>query len=337
MVAVVANLFFGSFATAQEGSTLRSAQQKYSDGFVVTLYDADKRDQQFEQILSSVSSAGIRHMSFGVIATQTNKFSNAVVPDLVQNRWALRQVRRLKRMGFTTSFIPIMFGTEDQSWRGHFAPSNPAEWFRSYSEWIVGLAEAGQAAGLAELSIISEMNQMYTRHESSLVLLMNNVRSVFQGATFVTLHNLSSPPLALIRSGDFVSVSAYTPVSRGWFDDSCDNSLSSYVAQLTNLSRRVGRPIHITEIGYPSVAGGMREPWNFSYITDARLAVSEADQTCGYDAIYGAMASNTTIHRIQLWELTDTTAPEHPKSYSPVGKPAWNQVLRLIQTRSALR
>jgi len=329
-------VLLGSNLRAQESKAPRSTQQKYSDGFVITLYDVQKRDQQFEQILASLATSRIRHLSFGVIATQANKRSNRVSPDTLQNEWVLNRVARLKSMGYTTSLIPILYGTEDSSWRGHFEPQNPSAWLSSYSDWIMDLARQGETAGVSELSVASEMNQMYRAHENAFIVLMNRVRRVFTGPIFVTLNSLSEIPDSLIRAGDMISVSAYVPLRRPWYTRSCETLLYDYVSQLNTLSQRFGRTVHITEIGYPSVQTGLAEPWNFSAITDPRLAISDENQKCGYEAIVGAMGQARNIHRIQLWELTDTTAPDHPKSYSPVNKPAWTEVQNLIQTRSQL-
>ena len=323
-------------STLKFSEATRNFGSRFSDGFVVTLHNSKERDGQFERILSQIQKTPIRHFAFGILATQEDRTSSTVQPDRVQNQWVFRQIQRLRSLGYTSSLIPILYGVSDQSWRGHFQPKNPGDWLASYSAWLTEVAEKAQEHGVAELSVASEMDQLYNAHKNSFVKIIQNVRQKFLGPVFVTFHSLKTAPLDLIYASDAISISAYIPLTRYFLNQSCQNLLKGYAQELRNAAIRFLRPIHITEIGYPSTEIGTKEPWNFAAIESNQIEVSYEEQRCGYTAVTEAFGKDQHVARVQFWELSDDQDPNFHKSYSPISKPAWESVVEFFTRRRSL-
>jgi hypothetical protein len=132
---------------------------------------------------------------------------------------------------------------------------------------------------------------------------------------------------------DYAGVDAYFPVST-----SADASLADivaawrpHVAALRAWSARIRRPVILTEIGYRSVRGAGREPWEWQRPGEP----SPGEQERLYRAALSALWGEPWLSGMYWWQWR-TSPPADAStdtSYTPQGKPA-RRVLEEFYARS---
>jgi HEAT repeats len=193
-------------------------------------------------------------------------------------------------------------------------------WFRNYGDYILAHARRAEAAGADMLCVGRELDRTVLRREADWRDLIRQIRGVYRGpltysANFDTYHGLG-----FWDALDFIGVSAYFTLSeavdpspaelaRGW-----DRALTP----LRELSQRFGRPVLLTEVGYPAIAGAAKAPW--------REDPGPADvwlQSRLYDAALRAASQRPWIVGAFPWLWEGTAQPPfRDPSYSIQGKPA---------------
>jgi glycosyl hydrolase family 113/HEAT repeat protein len=193
-------------------------------------------------------------------------------------------------------------------------------WFRNYSDYILGHARLAEEAGADMFAVGRELDRTVMRREADWRILITRIRGVYPGRLTYSANFDTYKDLAFWDALDFIGVSAYFALSdakdptaedlaRGW-----DRAL----VPLEELSRRFGRPVLLTEVGYPAVAGSAAAPW--------RETGGPADvwlQARLYEAAFAAMARRPWIEGAFPWLWEGTAQPPfRDPSFSIQGKPA---------------
>lgn len=209
------------------------------------------------------------------------------------------------------------------------------QWFRSYEAYLLPYARAARATGVDAFCVGRELDTSVIRRESDWRRIIARVREAYPGplaysANFDTWH-----AVGIWDALDFIGVSAYFPLS-----DRPDPPLDDLAAgwgralgPLEEASRRYGRPVLLTEVGYPSVSEAARAPW--------REASRPADvwlQARCYDATLRALAERPWIVGafFWLWERSSEPAFRDPSHTIP-GKPAAYVMARWYRPGAELR
>ncbi len=209
------------------------------------------------------------------------------------------------------------------------------QWFRNYETYLLSYAQAARATGADAFCVGRELDTSVIRRESDWRRIIAGVRKVFPGplaysANFDTWHGVG-----FWDALDFIGVSAYFPLS-----DRPDPSLDDLAAgwgralgPLEEASRRYGRPVLFTEVGYPSVPEAARAPWR-----EARLPADVWLQARCYDATLHALAQRPWIAGafFWLWERSAEPAFRDPSHTLP-GKPAAYVMARWYRPGAELR
>ncbi len=193
-------------------------------------------------------------------------------------------------------------------------------WFRSYESYVMPYAREAQAAGADMFCVGREMDSTVVRREADWRTLVARIRVVFRGPSPT---RRTSTPGRASGSGMPSTSSASRPTSRcptaprprspssrpGW-----DRAL----APLEQASRRFGRPVLLTEAGFPSIRSAALAPWR-----EERLAADVWLQARCYEATLRAVARRPWIEGAYfwLWESPSPPAFRDP-SHAIVGKPA---------------
>ena len=193
-------------------------------------------------------------------------------------------------------------------------------WFESYAAYVLPYAREAQAAGADMLCVGREMDSTVVKRETDWRALVARIRAEFAGPLTYSANFDTWQGIAFWDALDFIGVSAYFPLSArpdpplaeleaGW-----DRAL----APLEVASRRWGRPVLLTEAGFPSIPSAAKAPW--------REERSPADvwlQARCYEATLRALARHPRVEGafFWLWERS-SPPPFRDPSHAIVGKPA---------------
>jgi hypothetical protein len=193
-------------------------------------------------------------------------------------------------------------------------------WFESYAAYVLPYARDAQVAGADMFCVGREMDATVVRREADWRALVARIRAAFHGPLTYSANFDTWQGIGFWDALDFIGVSAYFPLS-----DSPSPSLAELeggwdraLAPLEQASRRFGRPVLLTEAGFPSTPGAARAPWR-----EERVRADVWLQAACYEATLRALARRPWIEGafFWLWERTSSPAFRDP-SHAIVGKPA---------------
>ena len=193
-------------------------------------------------------------------------------------------------------------------------------WFRNYGEYILAHARLAQAAGADMLCTGRELDRTVLRREGDWRDLVHRIRSVFHGPLTYSANFDTYAGLGFWDALDFIGVSAYFGLSEAADPSPADlaQGWDRALAPLADLSRRFDRPVLLTEVGYPAIAGAARAPW--------REGPGAADvwlQSRLYEGAFRAISQRPWIVGAFPWLWEGTAQPPfRDRSYSIQGKPA---------------
>jgi hypothetical protein len=193
-------------------------------------------------------------------------------------------------------------------------------WFESYAAYVLPYARDAQAAGADLFCVGREMDSTVVEREADWRALVARIRKDFHGPLTYSANFDTWQGIGFWDALDFIGVSAYFPLS-----DRPDPALADLEAgwdralgPLEQASRRWGRPVLLTEAGFPSIASAARAPWR-----EERTAADVWLQARCYEATLRALARRPWIEGAYFW-LWERTAPPpfRDPSHAIVGKPA---------------
>jgi hypothetical protein len=278
----------------------------------------------------------------GVLVTwyMDRRDSNTIVPDPAQtptDEAVGRAVDHLHALGFKVMLKPHV-DVKDGSWRGTIRPADPGLWFSSYDAYMTYAARLAQAHGAEMLDVGTELVTMSdARYASQWAAVIDDVRDAFTGPlTYAANANAPGDEFTSVSFWDlldYAGLDVYVPLT-SHADPSLDELTSAWrrnvngddmVAAYRNWQAGHGKPVLFTEIGYRSLAGGNRAPYDFS-LTGAPDPTEQAN--C-YEAAFRIWSQEPWLSGMFWWDWPTTPAPgANDTDYTPRGKPAESVLTR---------
>ena len=159
-------------------------------------------------------------------------------------------------------------------WRGNIAPEDWEHWWRNYTDFNVRLAALAQEGGVEWYSLGTEMASTHP-FPDHWRRMASEVRQVFKGKLVYSVNFDSHDSFQFGDCLDVIGINTYDPIAK--YDEYPAPELVRdawwwIVYKARTLTARFGRPVMITEVGYPSVAHAHVGPWDFR--TDKPLDLS---------------------------------------------------------------
>ncbi len=256
-------------------------------------------------------------------------------------KWPRAFIDAARRRGFRVLLKPHVWSREfydgSKRWRGSIAMADEVAWkawFAAYERFIVREARFAKAAGVEMLSVGLEYVEA-SKRGADWRRLVRSVRAVYDGAlTYAADGNHELGHIDFWDALDVIGVNAYFKLAEadspslftllvGWVP---------YLIKMHGAASRSGRPVVLTEAGYPSVRGATRAPWQWP---SGKEPVDLALQARGYDALMWACTSMPWCRGVYWWKWYER--PErtsHAHDYAPDGKPAEAVIRRWYRARS---
>lgn len=200
---------------------------------------------------------------------------------------------------------------EDQSdghWRGDINPTAEAweQWQSSYRDAVLEYAQLGADAGVAALSIGSELTNIALAHPEFWRQLANEVRAVFPGqVTYAANWDREFAEITWWDAVDAIGVDAFWPLAESADEvltpALCEMRLGSIRDRIDAVAAANDRPVILTEVGYKSATGAAFQPWEWH---EGRQRPDPELQALLYDCIgrvFGTAASGTSSAGDDAW------------------------------------
>lgn len=212
-------------------------------------------------------------------------------------------------------------------WRGLVEPAEPERWWSDYRARLVELAVLAEREQVAVLAIGSELTRLSApAFADEWRRLAAALRGHYSGRLAFVLNHDALDLRAPLEAVDVTGVSAYFPL-----DDAIDpdprvlrRAWSGWLRRLERLAADTGRPVVLFELGYPSLAGAARAPWDHLTGAPTDLVAQRDAWRAAVDAVLRA----PWVGGVYAWVWAGPGG-RFDRHYTWRGKPAAVEVERL--------
>lgn len=220
-------------------------------------------------------------------------------------------------------------------WHGDIAmktPEDSARFFDRYRAFMVGHARLAAKANADALSIGLEYVRLTTpEHAARWRQLIAAVREVYSGPlTYGAHHEREVFQIEFWDQLDAIGLSGYCPLAvRSSEHEVTPEEVAAawqpHLDRLAALAKHFEKPVVLTEVGFPSHTGALREPWR----SDGSLPEDQRLQAIAYQGTLAALGAAPFIRGVFVWKWFSGGAhnPGEDDPYEPADKQA-EQVLR---------
>lgn len=277
----------------------------------------------YTPLVDEIASLGASHVSLVWVWWQDGLTSTEIYP---KEGWTATPeqlrgaIRASRRRGLHVTVFPIarLVRPGPGEWRGKLAPADEDAWWRSYDAYIETAAAIADEEGAERLSVGSELltrEAMRTRW----LRLTDRLRLAHPGLELMYSANWDHyRPVRFWDLVDVVGLTGYWEVGRGRGRRPEDlvGAWAAPLTELRTLAGDVGRPVTLTEVGYPSLLGGLSFPWDET--RDAPVSMEE--QRMGLELLAEALSGEPAVGSVYIWNWFGFGGPDD-SGYTPRGKP----------------
>ncbi len=217
-------------------------------------------------MLDEIAATGATHVAILVTGYQprltasTIRTGDSRTPDAAHVRTLIRAARS---RGLVVSLKPHI-DLDTGEWRGYLDPANPEAWFASYRNFLFPWLDLAEAEGV-DLFLVGTEFRSLSHRDSDWRDVIADCRARFSGRLTYAATYQEAFAIEFWRSLDFLGVDFYETVAG--VDDPDSAHIAArwefYIQELEELAALRGRPVLFTEIGYRSIDGAGRRPYDF--------------------------------------------------------------------------
>ena len=234
-------------------------------------------------------------------------------------------VRLAHRLGMSVLMMPIVYVDRMAAgeWRGTIDPPDWQAWFGAYGEMILRYARLAADERAEMLSVGSELCSTEGRRREWLDLI-GKVRAIYAGRLTYSANWDHRESLSFAGALDDVGMNAYFELSRdpGATVEDLVRAWRPILSEVAAWREGIGKPLILTEVGYPSRRGAAVDPWDYA----ERGSPDPESQERAYRAFTEAWTGFPHLAGVYFYLWWGSGGPADP-GYTPRGKPAEN-VLR---------
>lgn len=229
-------------------------------------------------------------------------------------------IRKAHDHGMRVFLMPFLYVDHMQAdeWRGTMSPADWTAWFRSYGGFIMHYAEIAARERVEYFSVGSELCSAESRRDDW-VSLIARVRAVYHGLLTYSANWDHRVSLGFAGQLDFVGMNAYFKLSDQETPSEEDmvRAWQGIRTEVEAWRRSIGKPLIITEVGYPSRRGAGTDPWNYAAEGTPDL---EGQRRC-YRAFQRAWSGEPSLQGVYFYLWWGDGGPAD-SGYTPRGKPS---------------
>lgn len=231
------------------------------------------------------------------------------------------QVRAAHARGLQVLLIPYLNVRRDSDteWRGNLAPPDWPAWFRSYSAWLDGWVTLARDERVELFAVGAELVSAES-HTEEWRRIVAATRRAYRGRLLYSCNWDHYREVLFADRLDLVGISAYYSLPSGepTTFEAFRANWATVRDELCRHARRTMRPLLITEVGFPSVADGYRDPWN--YLMAGKPAPEEQAQA--FRIFAETWRDRPELAGVFVWCYSPFRGGSADTGYSILGKPA---------------
>lgn len=310
-------------ATTRAGEEGGRLPEEFHRGMVLGLFSDDGGGEAYRTDLRELQALGVDSVSLLVPWSMASVRSSRIFrnPQRAPSGERIRRVvGEAHRRGMRVMLFPSIYveHLEGEEWRGTLEPEDEDGWWDSYEAFIAEHARLAAEQEVEILSIGSELCSLESRARRWKGLV-RSIRSIYPGRlTYSANWDHLEPMLAWSGELDLVGMNAYYEVGHeGSSPSDLRRSWKPVIREVAAWRQRHGKPLLITEVGYPSIASGTRYPWDYT----AAGSPDPSEQARGYRAFLEAWSGVEGLAGTYFYLWWDAGGPQDT-GYTPRGKPA---------------
>lgn len=297
--------------------------ERFVRGVALGLFSGDP-GWDYGALIDEIRARGATDVLVVVNAVQSDRFSSDIEmrrghsPSEVTLARTLRQIRDA---GMRAALMPVVRLAERQphEWRGVIAPADGLDaWFASYGRFVLPLARVAEAERVGRFVVGSELSSLEA-YGPRWRTLIHDVRAVFTGTITYSANWDHANAVPFWDALDEVGLTAYFPLGSDALASARAVAEAWKVPRtvVENLGTKLGKPVLVTEIGYPSRQGAATRPWD-----DSATAPVDLDaQRRLYRGFCDAFAETPSVSGFYVWNWFGFGGPRDG-GFTPRGKPA---------------
>jgi Glycoside Hydrolase Family 113 len=213
--------------------------------------------------------------------------------------------------------------------RGHFGgdiefpnPADREKWFNNYGKFIGRYAKLAAEIHIDLFCVGGEFVRM-SRYDPEWRKIIGDVREVYSGpVTYAANFGDEFKTIRFWDALDVIGLQEYYPLPD-------DLSTAALVKKVEAVQKRFHKPVIFTEVGFPSVPGANRHPWQDGKSGNAD---SQLQAHC-YRAIFQAFYDKPWFEGMYWWKVgSNGVGGPGDTSLTPWGKPAMQVVKKSYES-----
>jgi hypothetical protein len=229
--------------------------------------------------------------------------------------------------------IVLLENARTDEWRGKIDPTMDKntwdDWWEDYGNYILYYATLAQANKVEIFMVGSEL--LSTEGQADRWdALIDQVRGVYKGYLSYSANWDHYGAVRFWDKLDIIGMTSYYDLS-GSKDPTLEvltESWQKIKKDLLDWQGKQGKPLLLTEVGWPNQATAAAQPWN--YYGAADKPDPELQKRC-FEAFFNAWADEPALGGYLVWEWRCgdwPTSPAEDTSYCPMDKPAMEVITK---------
>lgn len=249
--------------------TVEPLEPRLLRGVALPLYN-EFPSLRYEDMLESIARVGASHVSIVVSWSQQTIRSNAIRPldgDSPDPERVREVVEQAHELGLKVMLFPILHveRRNDGEWRGKLDPADPDVWREEYRRFIMAWAKLAAESNVELFSVGSELSSRENDAQFWRTLI-RDVRREFAGELIYSSNWDHYTKPEFWDELDFIGISSYFEVAQSPSDPvhRVSDRWRKHRDEMSEFAQRVGKPLILTEVGYPTVQSAAVQPWNYT-------------------------------------------------------------------------
>lgn len=306
---------------------VKTVTAKFQKGIVLPMFAIDD-DYPYLEAVDEIANTGARSISIFCTNYQEDIRANYIY--LNQRAAEITRLSEIIDYAHKRGMSVFLFPTLHiqhlgyKEWRGVLKPADPEVWWDSYFRMIHYYLDVAREQNVEMFSIGSELCSMEDDYEHW-SRIIRSCRKDYAGlltysANWDHYHNIT-----FMKDLDYMGMNAYFGLTKTK-EPKLEELLKAWEPakkRIEEAYQEYETPMIFTEIGYPSVDGANKDPWNYFATTPLDLD----EQTLCYQAFVQTWDPPPSyLHGVYIYNWWGPGGPED-RDYTPRGKPA-EQILR---------